>query len=110
MAGAPWSDELVERLRQLHAQGMCDRDLARELGESHYRVIRKRYLLGLPPNPATLLPSVGTDRVSHVQAVAENEQPWEPLPGMLKLRCLVCNFWFASPSKTIRMCPDCRGR
>ena len=110
MAGKEWADDLVARLRELHAQGMSDRELAGALGVENYRTTRKRYLLGLKPNPPKLPPSKGYGgRKSTEVAHAENDQPWEPLPGMLKLRCLKCHYWFASPGREIRTCPDCRG-
>ena len=40
-----------------------------------------------------------------------NEQPWEPLPGMVKRRCERCDFLFATPREAAQAtCPDCRGR
>jgi rubrerythrin len=36
-----------------------------------------------------------------------NAQPWEPLPGMLKLRCIDCHFWFAARDPAIERCPNC---
>jgi hypothetical protein len=30
------------------------------------------------------------------EALAINAQPWEPLPGMVKLRCIKCHYWFAA--------------
>jgi hypothetical protein len=36
-----------------------------------------------------------------------NAQPWEPLPGMLKLRCSRCSYWFAAWSADTERCPDC---
>jgi hypothetical protein len=35
-----------------------------------------------------------------------NEMPWEPLPGMNKLRCEECLYWFATPGKTA-VCIEC---
>jgi hypothetical protein len=29
------------------------------------------------------------------EARAVNAMPWEPLPGMVKKRCLRCHYWFA---------------
>jgi hypothetical protein len=36
-----------------------------------------------------------------------NEQPWEPLPGMSKLRCTDCRYWFAAPDPQTKRCVDC---
>lgn len=36
-----------------------------------------------------------------------NCQPWQPLPGMVKLRCTTCFFWFAAPAADLEICPDC---
>jgi hypothetical protein len=36
-----------------------------------------------------------------------NAQPWEPLPGMVKLRCTDCHFWFAARSPDTERCADC---
>ena len=38
-----------------------------------------------------------------------NEEPWEPLPGMIKRRCEHCRFWFATPQQAQKArCPDCK--
>lgn len=40
--------------------------------------------------------------------VIVNEQPWEPLPGMVKRRCEMCELWYAQPvDKPGERCPDC---
>ena len=39
-----------------------------------------------------------------------NAQPWQPLPGMVKLRCIECHYWFAARSPDIERCPDCELR
>ena len=36
-----------------------------------------------------------------------NAAPWKPLPGMVKLRCQVCSYWFAAPAVGVETCPDC---
>jgi hypothetical protein len=36
-----------------------------------------------------------------------NAQPWEPLPGMVKLQCDACRFFFASHDPAAELCPDC---
>ena len=38
---------------------------------------------------------------------AINAQPWEPLPGMVKRQCPECRYFFAAPSPTVSLCPDC---
>ncbi len=40
-------------------------------------------------------------------ARAINAQPWEPLPGMTKLRCGRCHYWFAARDPIARRCVDC---
>ena len=35
-----------------------------------------------------------------------NATPWKPMPGMVKLRCQVCSYWFAAPADA-ENCPDC---
>ena len=46
-----------------------------------------------------------TDEEPDARAV--NAEPWEPLPGMVKLRCQVCGYWFAAPAADAESCPDC---
>ena len=36
-----------------------------------------------------------------------NAEPWQPLPGMVKLRCADCHYWFAAPHPRATYCPDC---
>jgi hypothetical protein len=36
-----------------------------------------------------------------------NAQPWEPLPGMVKRRCIACHFWFAVRDPVTEQCPNC---
>ena len=36
-----------------------------------------------------------------------NAQPWEPLPGMVKRRCIDCHFWFAAREPATARCPNC---
>ena len=36
-----------------------------------------------------------------------NAEPWEPMPGMVKVRCTNCGFLFAARSDTAGTCPDC---
>jgi hypothetical protein len=31
---------------------------------------------------------------------AINEQPWEPMPGMVKRQCPDCRYWFAAPASS----------
>jgi hypothetical protein len=45
-------------------------------------------------------------------ARAVNAEPWEPLPGMVKRRCLRCGYLFAvkaGEAQTTATCPDCAG-
>ena len=46
-----------------------------------------------------------TDEEPDARAV--NAEPWEPLPGMVKLRCTTCHYWFAAPAADVENCPDC---
>jgi hypothetical protein len=44
------------------------------------------------------------------EARAVNAQPWEPLPGMVKRRCLRCRYLFAVRAEEAEMTassPDC---
>ena len=43
-------------------------------------------------------------------ARAVNAQPWEPMPGMVKLRCVECLYWFAARDPATAQCPDCAAR
>lgn len=36
-----------------------------------------------------------------------NAELWEPLPGMVKLRCDACRYFFASYDPLAEHCPDC---
>ena len=36
-----------------------------------------------------------------------NNEDWKPLPGMTKLKCSICLFWFASYRADAARCPDC---
>lgn len=43
------------------------------------------------------------------EARAINAQPWEPPPGMIKLRCPRCRYFFAASADADAnaVCPDC---
>jgi hypothetical protein len=44
------------------------------------------------------------------EARAINATDWEPLPGMVKRRCLRCRYWFAvtvTEAEATSRCPDC---
>jgi hypothetical protein len=41
---------------------------------------------------------------------AINAEPWQPLPGMVKLHCSDCRYWFAAPHHDAERCPDCEIR
>ena len=49
------------------------------------------------------------DLFGDAEARAINAQPWEPLPGMVKLRCSACHYWFAARSPDTERC-DCEIR
>jgi len=43
------------------------------------------------------------------EARAQNAEPWEPLPGMVKKRCLRCRYLFAvkvEEAEATATCPD----
>jgi hypothetical protein len=40
-------------------------------------------------------------------ARAVNAEPWEPMPGMVKRRCLRCGYLFAVKAAATGTCPDC---
>jgi hypothetical protein len=45
--------------------------------------------------------------MSKAEARRINAEPWEPLPGMVKLRCIECHYWFAAREPATDRCPDC---
>jgi hypothetical protein len=50
------------------------------------------------------------DELDEATARAINAQPWEPLPRMLKRRCLRCRYVFAvrlEVAEATATCPDC---
>jgi hypothetical protein len=97
----PWPAERTAALQRLVRQGLNDREIAERLGVSWRAVNGKRQRLLLPVG------RTASRRAVDKQARAENETPWEPPPGMLKLRCERCGFWFAAPEKPALLCPDC---
>lgn len=36
-----------------------------------------------------------------------NARPWEPPPGMYRVQCTVCLFFYADRNPHGRICPDC---
>lgn len=36
-----------------------------------------------------------------------NALPWEPLPGMHRVQCAECRFFYADANPQGRLCPDC---
>lgn len=61
-----WSDEEVERLREMHSAGMNDTDIARKLGRSRKSVSSKRVKLGL------YMPGIATWTEEEVEFVTKN--------------------------------------
>ena len=52
----------------------------------------------------TAVPTSGQE--AEVRAI--NAKPWEPLPGMVKLQCPVCRYFFAAPAHSPELrCQDC---
>ena len=49
--------------------------------------------------------------LEHAEAAsrAVNAEPWEPMPGMVKLQCPYCRYFFAAPitAEAGLLCPDC---
>jgi len=42
---------------------------------------------------------------------AINAEPWQPPPGMVKLQCLDCRFWFATADlRLMPRCVDCESQ
>jgi IS30 family transposase len=83
------------RILALLAQGWSTRAIAVELHVA-YRTLRRK------------LGRLGITRERNERMV--NEQPWEPLPGMVKRRCERCHYWFATPERAqCARCTDCRG-
>jgi transcriptional regulator with XRE-family HTH domain len=48
MFGRPWTKERLDQIRQLHAQGLTDREIGERLGISRSEISRHRRDLGLP--------------------------------------------------------------
>jgi hypothetical protein len=98
----PWPAERTAALRKLLRQGLNDREIAERLGVTSRAVNGKRQRLGL----MGLTPGRPRREVDK-KARAENEAPWKPPPGMLKLRCQRCSFWFVASEKPVLLCADC---
>ena len=49
---------------------------------------------------------VAKTREEEAAALAVNRQPWDPLPGMRKILCVECDYYFAARSAT-DTCPEC---
>lgn len=104
MVKTVWTDESLAELRRLHARGLNDPEIAATLGIARGTVIQGRKLLELPFNKHRPGGVVRPPPKAYLRA--ENEQPWEPMPGMIKLRCDRCHFWFAARGAET-MCVDC---
>jgi hypothetical protein len=109
MAGrkTQWTDERVALLRQLHAQGLSDGELATALAITPCAAGKRRSKLKLKVNSTVGPMKRYTPNHQNSAAHAINNQPWEPLPGMVKCRCQRCRFWFAAPHPETPYCPDC---
>lgn len=82
------------RILALLAQGLSNRAIAAHMHIATRTLKRKLHRLGIT-------------RERNERMV--NEQPWEPLPGMVKRRCERCEFWFATPERAqCACCTDCR--
>ncbi len=53
--------------------------------------------------------ALGGINEQEAEARAVNAEPWEPPPGMVKLRCPRCFYFFAAPvtADANAICPDC---
>jgi hypothetical protein len=47
------------------------------------------------------------NELNETTARTVNAEPWEPLPGMVKLRCTTCHYFFAASTPDVESCPDC---
>jgi hypothetical protein len=47
------------------------------------------------------------DDPDELTARAINAQPWQPPPGMVKLRCQACHYWFSARDPETSHCPEC---
>ena len=82
------------RILALLTQGLSNNAIALEMHIARRTLKRKLARLGINRARA--------DRIA-------NEEPWEPLPGMIKRRCEHCRFWFATPQQAQKArCPDCK--
>lgn len=94
MASGEWSAAEISLLFSLVHRGLNDGEIAIELDRTRQAVGKRRQMLQL---------AAGND------ARRENEQDWQPLPGMMKRRCERCWYWFATPAQAQRgLCPECR--
>jgi hypothetical protein len=101
-----WNAERLMMLKRLHAQGLSDQEMAARLDSTRAVIASRRaHQLGLRINSA---PRFYEKPPSRVAAKRVNEQPWDPPPGMTKLRCQRCEFWFSAPRAQQRHCPDCK--
>jgi hypothetical protein len=55
------------------------------------------------PGEAVLRGGLANEEVA---ARAINAEPWDPLPGMTKVQCPECRYFFAAAAL---FCPDCAG-
>ena len=87
-----WTPEEDLVLHRLVAEGVDDAAIGRQIRRSPMGIAKRRSKLGLHRQPTK----------------TENDQPWEPPPGMVKRRCDRCNLWFATPRYAQRsQCLDC---
>jgi hypothetical protein len=99
---AVWNDRRDALLIRLSEEGMPNADIAERLGITPEAAKSRRIRLG-----ATNL------RARHIQGdtAERNDEPWQPLPGMVKRRCTGCTLWYAARvGKTGSMCPECSAK
>jgi hypothetical protein len=56
--------------------------------------------------PRTRQSNAGTNAVE-AEARAINATAWEPPPGMVKVLCQQCSYWFSASDHNMPFCADC---
>lgn len=100
-------NELIEEIIEVISfygdmQGLTPSDWSLLRGEMDERIsgwFRRQVAMLRPKKPGK---NASTD-----SARAINASDWEPPPGMHKVQCWECHFWFAAPNQRTKVCPDC---
>ncbi len=108
-----WTDDRIERLKQMWTEGMSASQIARALGDvTRNAVIGKVHRLGLSgraaaprverPRPQPQQPRPQTQRVAAMRAEPVAEEPLEPMPEnavtVVDLNASVCRWPLGDPS------------